>query len=194
MLCETLKHIRLHQVHVRIVWFHNASRDFSLLSCEHRISHILWIIALQLILIFLFVVWLFWLLIVFLLSFHELLTTSLPRFFSSLRSWNVWRLLLNCVATVLRLLICRLCRHLHFCTLFLRSRLCLLLLWRRFLTFTAILTLVDGLLVIILVTLLVIIVVIVAETLRRSLYLFLFLIVVIGHITVILIEKVIFVN
>ena len=98
------------------------------------------------------------------------------------------------MATVLRLLISRLCRHLHFCTLFLRSRLSLLLLWRRFLTFATILTLVDGLLVVILVALLVIIVVIVAETLRCSLHLFLFLIVVIGHVTVILIEKVIFVD
>ena len=95
------------------------------------------------------------------------------------------------MAPILRLLISSLCRHLSFLAFLLRR--CINLLRNRLINFTAILALVDNLIIVVLITLLVVVIVIVAEALRSRLHLLLPLIIIISHIPIILIKEVILV-
>lgn len=95
------------------------------------------------------------------------------------------------MAPILRLLIRSLCCHLSFLTFLLRR--CINLLRNRLINFTAILALVDNLIIVVLITLLVVVIVIVAEALRSRLHLLLPLIIIISHIPIILIKEVILV-
>jgi hypothetical protein len=95
------------------------------------------------------------------------------------------------MAPILRLLIRSLCCHLSFLTFLLRRRINLLR--NRLINFTAILALVDNLIIVVLITLLVVVIVIVTEALRSCLHLLLPLIIIISHIPIILIKEVILV-
>ena len=194
MLRKTLQNVRLHQMNIRIMRLHDTSRNLPLFPLIHRIGDHLRIKPLQFFFILLFIKLLLWYFVYLFLSFNQLLLTRHPflsfLFFLSW-IWNVWWLLLNRMAPILRLLISSLCCHLSFLTFLLRR--CINLLRNRLINFTAILALVDNLIIVVLITLLVVVIVIVAEALRSRLHLLLPLIIIISHIPIILIKEVILV-
>ena len=83
MLREALQDIGLHQVHVRIVRLHHASRDLSLFSRIHGIGNNLRIKSFKLLLVLFFVELIILSLVNLLLSFNQFLLARLPGVFSS---------------------------------------------------------------------------------------------------------------